>query len=266
MIQDTEDLQNTYLPENLASILDASYSNQASNTNQLPSPLLVPFSKRPRPSQLKERLAPRLVELDAGSLIQGAVRAADAAWDAYTDGSVAPTDFLRTPIGALYRVKTIPGKGRGMVASRDLAAGETVLLESPLALLVKERLDLLSFFVLPKPAIHSMLLLHNNIPNNREFSLNIDIPQHRLLDYLKGVCTSNAFSLEVDTDGTVAGIIVLAGSLFNHSNERNVVQTFDIPAFRMVFKTLSAVKEGQELTINYGVTNQHLRDNYGISA
>ncbi|KAJ7750394.1 hypothetical protein DFH07DRAFT_961361 [Mycena maculata] len=208
-------LHNTSLPENLAGILDTTY-NPAINSSQLP------FPKRPRPSELKEHIALIFDSQGAGRLMSAAARAASDTWDAYVEGSVVPTDFLHAPIGAPYRVAEIPGKGRGMVASRDLKAGEAVLMDSPLILLVKDQMNALTFLALPEPAIHAMLLLHNNIPNNREFSRHIDIPQHRLLDYLKGVATTNAFGSRVDSDGTGVGMILLAGSLFNHSNEPNV--------------------------------------------
>ncbi|KAJ7088617.1 hypothetical protein C8R44DRAFT_819150 [Mycena epipterygia] len=153
-----------------------------------------------------------------------------------------------------------------MLASRDLAAGEVVLAESPSIVLVKDQLNALTFFALPKPAIHAILLLHNAMPDNRQFSLAIDIPQHRLLDYLNGVATTNTFGAAVDAQGTQAGIIVLAGSLFNHSLEKeaNVHRMFDISTFKMVFTTVSAVKKGEELMINYNQTRQQLKDNYGI--
>ncbi|KAJ7672099.1 hypothetical protein B0H17DRAFT_882878, partial [Mycena rosella] len=156
------------------------------------------------------------------------------------------------PIGALYRVEKIPGKGRGMVASRDLKAGDIVLMESPLIFIVDGRVNPLLFFTLPKQAIHAMMLLHNRIPDNREISVQEDSPQHRLLDYLKGVVTTNAFGETIDANGTKAGLIVLAGSLFNHSDDSNVYRTFDISASKMSFTVVTPVKEGEELTVSYG--------------
>ncbi|KAJ7705446.1 hypothetical protein B0H17DRAFT_1298801 [Mycena rosella] len=101
--------EDTLLPAHLATMLDVSYDNPT----------------------LKERLAPLFEAQNSGKLTPGAVRAANATWEAFAEGSVAPADFLRAPIGAPYCVEKIPGKGRGMVASRDLSAGETVLMENP---------------------------------------------------------------------------------------------------------------------------------------
>ncbi|KAJ7139554.1 hypothetical protein C8R44DRAFT_306929 [Mycena epipterygia] len=115
--------------------------------------------------------------------------------------------------------------------------------------------------------MHAILLLHNAIPNHQEFPLKDDTPQHRLIAYLKGVATTNAFSDVVGTDGTEGGFIVLAGSLFNNSppNEANVRRKLNISTFKMDFTATSVVKEGEELTVHYGHTSEQvLKDNYGI--
>ncbi|KAJ6551367.1 hypothetical protein B0H19DRAFT_1157354 [Mycena capillaripes] len=252
------------LPPDLAAILNISYDRLFT---ELPF-FLKPFPRPPTASELTARLAPFFEKpVDARSLIPAAVRTASETWSAFGNGSVPPADFLRSPPGAPYCVTKIPGKGRGMLGSRDLQAGEVVLMERPLIILVKDKLNALNFFALPKAAIHALLLLHNEIPNNREFYADQETPQHRLLDYLKGVATTNAFSEAIDGDGTHAGLIVLAGSLFNHSNEYNVSRGFDISAFKERFITVAAVKKGEELTVSYGHTSQEvLKTNYGISA
>ncbi|KAJ7151603.1 hypothetical protein C8R46DRAFT_1122548 [Mycena filopes] len=153
-----------------------------------------------------------------------------------------------------------------MRATRDLLPGDVILTESPLIILVKDRLLALNFFALPKGAIHALLLLHNKIPDKLEFSLQVDNPQHRLLDYLKGVSTTNAFSEPVQKGGETAGFLILAGALFNHSHQPNVDRRFDIDAFKMAFTMNTAVKEGEELLVSYNQTSENLKNNYGIEA
>ncbi|KAF7353077.1 40S ribosomal protein S7 [Mycena venus] len=250
-----EALPDASLSAHLAAVLDISYDRP-------PNPQLAPFRGRPTGAELTARLSPLFDVVGASGLVPVAVRAAREAWDKYGDGSVAPTEFLRPPRGAAYRIAKIPGKGRGMLASRDLKAGETVLVETPLIVLAEDKLVSLKFLALPKAAIHALLLLHNASPDNRQFSLQEDIPSHRLLDYLKGVASTNAFNETVDGRGNKAGVIVLAGSLFNHSSTFNVFREFDVVAFKQTFTTVSAVKRGEELTVDYNTTEDMLERNY----
>ncbi|KAJ6497161.1 hypothetical protein C8R47DRAFT_1114060 [Mycena vitilis] len=248
----------TSLAPHLAATLNLCYDRPS---NGLP-PFLIPFRTRPTESEAAARLGPFFEALHASSLIPAAVRAVRETWNTY--GIVAPADFLQPPPDALYRVAKVPGKGRGMLASRDLQAGEVLLAESPLLILPNKQFVVLNFFALPKAAIHALLLLHNTIPNHQEFTRGEDTPQHRLLDYLKGVATSNAFNEGIDEEGTQAGLIVLAGSLFNHSNKSNASRRFDVSTFKEVFTVDVAVKKGEELTISYNCTSEVLKANYGI--
>ncbi|KAJ7678120.1 hypothetical protein DFH06DRAFT_1167913 [Mycena polygramma] len=250
------------LDPQFAAILNLSYDRPS---NELP-PFLIPLRIRPTQSEVEARLGPFFEALDASSLIPATVRAVSETWNTYGGGTVAPADFLRSQPGALYRVAKIPRKGRGMLASRDLEVGEVLLAESPLMILPDKRFIVHSFFALPKAAIHALLLLHNTIPNHREYSLESETPQHRLLDYLKGVVTSNAFSEGIDEEGTQAGLVVLAGSLFNHSNKPNASRRFDVSTFKEVFTVDVAVKKGEELTISYNCTSEVLKANYGIDS
>jgi hypothetical protein len=62
-------------------------------------------------------------------------RSISRAWDEYTTGSESLSAFMRSPTGASYKTVSIEGKGRGVVATRDIKAGKIVLQES-LVLLV----------------------------------------------------------------------------------------------------------------------------------
>ncbi|KAJ6574005.1 hypothetical protein DFH09DRAFT_1362035 [Mycena vulgaris] len=118
-------------------------------------------------------------------------------------------------------------------------------MESSLTLLIKDKLNVLTFLALPKRAIHAMILLHNRFPEDRTYySSQVDIPRHRLLDYLKGVVNTNAFSHEVLADGTEVGHIVLTDGI----------------------TLIADVKEGEELMVSYGQTAEIIEQYYGIKA
>ncbi|KAF7303807.1 putative set domain-containing protein [Mycena indigotica] len=256
-------LENTALPGHLDNLIEVCFGPNAEEfvASSEARPLLLPFSKRPKPSQLRDRLSALFSLQGADSLTPTAIRAVNLTWENFTEGSVAPNDFLRSPIGAAYRVTNVSGKGRGLIATRNITVGERVLIEHPVVVLVKDQMNALCFLTLPKQAIHALLLLHNNIPDNKEYTSHLDIPQHRLLDYLKGVATSNAFVATLD-NGEEAGVILLAGSLFNHSQQANVYYSFETD--KMVFTAIQPVNQGQELTVCYSGSAEELQSNYGI--
>lgn len=150
----------------------------------VPSPLdQFIHSKRPRSSELRNEIS--LLASQSGAtpqLIAAILQTIHRTWDNFANGSVSPNDFMRTPFGAPYEVVTIPGKGRGMIASRDIKAREIVLRDTPLLILPHEMSVLTFFHTLPKQALEAILLLHNHDPQNRRFSGEMDIPVHRLFD------------------------------------------------------------------------------------
>jgi hypothetical protein len=145
--------------------------------------------------------------------------------ESYTEGSVGPREFMRTPFGASYGIVTIEGKGRGIVASRNIKTGEIILQESPVLILPPGDANTITFLTLPQKALEALMLLHNANPDFKRFSVDLDIPVHRLLDFLKGILDSDCFSPRTSF-GTI-GALLLAGSLFNHSGTPNVTRGWD---------------------------------------
>lgn len=92
-----------------------------------PDEFLEVYTSRPRLSDLRQRLygelaikGPSADDRHADQMLDHVYRSINRSWDVYTEGSVAPNEFMRTPFGANYEiVADIPGKGRGIMASRD---------------------------------------------------------------------------------------------------------------------------------------------------
>ncbi|EMR71853.1 putative set domain-containing protein [Eutypa lata UCREL1] len=188
-------------------------------------------------------------------------------WEAYIEGSVGPSDFMRTPFGAAYQIVTIEGKGRGIIASRDIAAGEVVLRETPVLVAPIDSSNFLLFLLLPQKAIEAVPLLHNAHPQERPFSLRQDIPLHRLLDIFSGIMSTNSFG--VTATNCQIGILLLTGSLFNHSDTPNVARTWDAEKEQEIFVSLRDIKKGEELVHDYvpgvqGRTRREKLKQYGI--
>lgn len=215
--------------------------------------LLTVYKKRPRPSQLRSRLQELSMRADftfeSQDVMDAVYRGIDRSWEAYTEGSVAPGEFLRTPSGAAYEVAAVEGKGRGLVARRAVGPGEVVLRETPVMVAPFETASTLLFLTLPRPALEAILLLHNAHPHARRLSLAEDIPAHRLLDALLGIMSTNSFA-GAGPYGLV-GVLLLRGSLINHADDANLVRQWDPETEQMVFVSTRHIKEGEEFDVDY---------------
>ncbi|KAE8859379.1 hypothetical protein PTNB29_06610 [Pyrenophora teres f. teres] len=183
-------------------------------------------------------------------------RSFDRAWKRYggTNGR-SPNSFMLTPPDAAYQVVNTGNKGRGMVASCDIAAGEVILRKTPLVVVPHRQFMPPLLLLLPKRALEAILLLHNAMPHEKRFSAILDIPHHPLLDDLVGCMSSNAF------DGTfpcgLMGILVMAGSIFNHDSN------FDAERNQLEFSATRNIAKGEELSVLYTNDSAAL-ERYGI--
>jgi hypothetical protein len=96
--------------------------------------------------------------------------------------------------------------------------------------------------ILPEQALEAILLLHNAMPNQTPYTNLRNIPHHRLLDFLGGIMSTNAFS---DKDRGKMGLLQLTGSLFNHDANHNVTRRWNETTEQLVFTTLRDVKAGE---------------------
>ena len=242
-----------------------------------PPPMHIPelevYKKRPKPSELRSRVMGDLAMVDLTTrhppqAMAAVLRSVHRTWENFYEGSVSPSEFMRTPFGAPYEIVSVAGKGRGVVASRDITAGEVVLQDTPVLVLPPECTSNLLFLTLPQKALEAILLLHNAKPGVKRFSADLDIPLHRLMDLLSGVLDSNCF-------GTIAscgfiGVLLLTGSLFNHSNKPNLTRAWNNTTEKLVFTSVRDIKEGEELEVDYvpheiGVARAERLKAYGIS-
>lgn len=183
-------------------------------------------------------------------VMEAVLRSVQGTWVKFSSTTVNTNDFVNTPANGLYEVHTIPKKGRGVVAARDIKAEEIVLHEIPILLLAPEDVNIMLFFTLPRKALEAILLLHNAQPNIRKYSGDMDIPIHRLMDLLQGALDTNCFDTAKAACGRL-GVLLLAGSLFNHDDSPNVDRDWDDGNRKMVFTSSRDVKKGEELVFDY---------------
>lgn len=117
---------------------------------------------------------------------------------------------MRTPFGAPYEMATIPNKGRGVIASRDIKAGEVILSDTPVLVLPHETTNIILFLTLPRKALEAILLLHNHKPDMKPYSSQYDIPMHRLMDQLQGTVDTNCFATHGAACGSIGVVSLLS--------------------------------------------------------
>ncbi|EDU50976.1 set domain-containing protein [Pyrenophora tritici-repentis] len=158
-----------------------------------------------------------------------------------------------TPPDTTYQIVKTRNKGRGMVASRDIAAGEVILRETPLVVLPYPKSMAPLLLLLPKQTLKTILLLHSTMPDEKKFSADWDIPHNRLLDALMGCINSNSF--DGKTLYGLMGILVLTGPMFNHDSSHNVTRKVIFGRKQgkshLEFSAVRNIVKDEELTVLY---------------
>ncbi|EME42015.1 hypothetical protein DOTSEDRAFT_72943 [Dothistroma septosporum NZE10] len=142
--------------------------------------------------------------------------------------------------GRLYTLQIIPGKGKGLVASRKIAPG-TLIINEP-ALFTTESLqnaetiekDLAALVkALPKDSQRAILSLHNNFPGANPFS---------------NIIRSNGYPLGPSSD--IGGVFPETARI-NHSCRANAQHAWNEKLQRMLVHAVREIAEGEELTLSY---------------
>jgi hypothetical protein len=132
-----------------------------------------------------------------------------------------------------YKCVTIPGKGMGMIATRDIENGELIIQEEPVFDVRRySRIDYLvdQFKKLSSTEQEAVMNLHNAHPEFGE---------------LHGIMNTNSLKRGDNS------ILCLEVSRFNHSCLPNAEYTFSEPYQRVY--AIRNIKKGDELCVSYSV-------------
>jgi hypothetical protein len=169
-------------------------------------------------------------------IITAVLRSLERSWVEFCLKMVATNEFMKTTSKAKYEVVAVEGKGRGMVASRDIKPSETILEEFPLLLLPPVSTATKLFLTLPQRALEAFLLLHNAKPDYNRNSIAADFPVHRLVDIIDGIRYTNTFTTTAwPASFKGIGVILLTGALFNHSDKSNMFHFWNSSKAMYVF-------------------------------
>lgn len=166
---------------------------------------------------------------------------------------------LHAPEFSLYTLKDIPGKGKGLLASRSISRGSCIISEPPL--FTTETLEDPATFEkdlgaivrsLPKEGQRAFLSLHNNNPGKDPFS---------------NIVRSNGYPLGPNSE--VGGVFPLIARI-NHSCRPNAQHVWNEKLKREQVHAIRDLAAGDELTLSYSaggpskVRKQALKDHFGF--
>ncbi|KAH7127399.1 hypothetical protein EDB81DRAFT_907673 [Dactylonectria macrodidyma] len=146
---------------------------------------------------------------------------------------------LKTPEDALFEVLEIPGRGRGLVARRDIARGTRILLETPILTgyaMKPEDMDTVvaaTLKQLPKSEQQEFLLLHNKFPGKLPFY---------------GIMRTNSLCCGPGSD---IGAVYATISLINHSCLPNSHGSWNRQQGHETVHAIRDIVCGEEITLAY---------------
>jgi hypothetical protein len=165
---------------------------------------------------------------------------------------------------AIFSLGDVPGKGKGLVATEDIARGTRIVEETPIITIPDEapQHDVLKFQIvqqmnsLSEQQQQSMLSMHNIYPYS-------DIAERCL-----GIIRTNA--LPIDADG-IGGGLFLKACRINHSCNNNARKSWNQRIQRHTVHALRDIPKGEEITIYYlnsdsarAVRQKRLQDKFGF--
>jgi hypothetical protein len=144
----------------------------------------------------------------------------------------------------MYILRDIPGKGKGLVASEDIAEGTRILSEKPVVTTpdrqysvewLKEHISR-QVEALNAHDRQSFLSLHNIYPSQEDY------------EQFLGIIRTNG--LPIEANGTAGGVFLEACRI-NHSCDNNAQKHWNQRIERHTVHALRKIPKGEEITINY---------------
>ncbi|KAG9246811.1 hypothetical protein BJ878DRAFT_256001 [Calycina marina] len=142
----------------------------------------------------------------------------------------------------LWRIDTIPGKGKGLFATQELAPGTLILNESPVvttdginSMETAEKDIARALRTKDKESQRAYLSLHNNFPTERKA-------------ILSNIIRSNGYPLGPNSE---VGGVFLNISRCNHSCRPNAKHSWNRTSQTQTVYSLRTIAAGEEITLSY---------------
>ncbi|TCD61404.1 hypothetical protein EIP91_008508 [Steccherinum ochraceum] len=168
-----------------------------------------------------------------------------------------------------HRLTTFPGKGLGMVAERDIRAGELILAERPLLIVHgliatprQAQLDHLTktdndqVIMHDVESIFALSVERMNPERKKAFENLANSHLHDGSGPILGRVRTNSFAVPemIDPSGMGQinyGVVCDELSRLNHSCSPNTTHYWDMPSFSMQLRAVRDIEKGQEITTQY---------------
>jgi SET domain len=168
-------------------------------------------------------------------------------------------DDATSSVAQFYEIRSIEGKGKGLVALKDIEIGERILCEPPL--LTTAHISSASQL---ESTIGSMLKCLSEAQQREFLSL---YNNHSKKGPFSGIIKTNA--LPLGPGSTVGGIFPII-SRINHSCHPNTQHTWNRSTEHETIHAIRNIKKGEEITISYTLggpsqpRRQSLKDKFGF--
>lgn len=144
----------------------------------------------------------------------------------------------------IYAVQDIPGKGRGLVAIRDIEKGTRIICEKPIITISH---GIASIQQLGTSVLDQVISLNRN---DREelFSMANVYTGTNLIELLYGIIRTNALPMGPNLN---TGGIFLQACRINHACDSNAVNHWNENLDQLTIHAIRDIRKGEEITISY---------------
>ncbi|KUJ19090.1 SET domain-containing protein [Mollisia scopiformis] len=165
---------------------------------------------------------------------------------------------------SVWKIQEVPGKGLGVVANQDIAAGTCIISEAPL--ITTEGISMANTDIAEQQLLNALKKL-SKADQERFRSLHNYYTASDPTHPLSGICKSNGYPLGTNTE--VGGVFADI-SRINHSCLPNTVQYWNPLHEKQTIHAVRPIPNGGEVTTSYlaGGTSQErkqfLKENFGF--
>ncbi|KAJ4352511.1 uncharacterized protein N0V89_007860 [Didymosphaeria variabile] len=144
----------------------------------------------------------------------------------------------------IYAVEDIPGKGRGLIATKDIAKGTRIISEKPIVSISQSGGNIEQLQLSMHQQVNSL-----READKQEFLSMMNIcPYNNSTEEWFGIVRTNALPMGPDLD---AGGVFLHACRINHACDNNATNFWNENINQLTIHAIRDIRKGEEITISY---------------